>query len=117
MLRANLNFPALRTVYFADVQSHILYTKVIWGGSLHMQQIFIAQKRCIRAMAGKRYWRGLDAPDSCKPLFKEFKKLTVFSLYILESAKFVKKYPEPPAFMSHETQHTMKMTFLLLTSC
>jgi hypothetical protein len=94
MLRANLNFPALRTVYFADVQSHILYTIVIWGGSPHMQQIFLAQKRCIRAMAGKRYWRGPDALDSCKPLFKEFKILTVFSLYILESAKFVKKYPE-----------------------
>jgi hypothetical protein len=45
-------------------------------------------------MAGKRYWRGPDALDSCKPLFKEFKILTVFSMFILESAKFVKKYPE-----------------------
>jgi Reverse transcriptase (RNA-dependent DNA polymerase) len=94
MLRANLNFPAIRTVYFADVQSHILYTIVIWGGSPHMQQIFTAQKRCIRAMAGKRYWRAPEALESCKPLFKEFKILTVYSLYILESAKFVKKYPE-----------------------
>jgi hypothetical protein len=58
-----------------------------------MQQIFIAQKRCIRAMAGKRYWRAPEALESCKPLFKEFKMLTVYSLF-LESAKFVKKYPE-----------------------
>jgi hypothetical protein len=59
-----------------------------------MQNIFIAQKRCIRAMAGKRYWRAPEALESCKPLFKEFKILTVYSLYILECAKFVKKYPE-----------------------
>jgi hypothetical protein len=59
-----------------------------------MQQIFTAQKRCFRPMAGKRYWRGSVALDSCKPLFQEYKILTVYSLYILESAKFVKKYPE-----------------------
>jgi hypothetical protein len=45
-------------------------------------------------MAGKRYWRGPAALDSCKPLFIEYKILTVYSLYILESAKFVKKHPE-----------------------
>jgi hypothetical protein len=94
MLRANLTLPALKQVYFANVQSQILYTIVIWGGSTHMQQIFTAQKRCVRAMAGKRYWRGPAALDSCKPLFQEFNILTVYSLYILESAKFVKKYPE-----------------------
>jgi hypothetical protein len=94
MLRANLTLDALKKVYFADVQSHILYTIIIWGGSPHMKEIFIAQKKCIRAMAGKKYWRGLEALDSCKPLFEEYKILTVYSLYILESAKFVKKYPD-----------------------
>jgi hypothetical protein len=58
-----------------------------------MQPIFTAQKRCVRAMAGKRYWRGPAALDSCKPLFREYNILTVYSLYILECAKFVKKYP------------------------
>ena len=79
-----------RNVYFADVQSHILYTIVIWGGSPHLEQVFVAQKRCIRAMAGKKYWRGPAALDSCKPLSLEYKILTVYSLYILEAAKFVK---------------------------
>jgi hypothetical protein len=63
MLHANLNFPAIRTVYFADVQSHILYTIVIWGGSPHMQQIFIVQKRCVRAMA-----KVTDTGGPLKPL-------------------------------------------------
>jgi hypothetical protein len=80
-----------------------------------MQQIFTAQKRCIRAMAGKRYWRGPgpNALDSCKPLFQEYKILTVYSLYILESAKFVKKYPEKftknldhPDTCTHVTRNT-----------
>jgi Reverse transcriptase (RNA-dependent DNA polymerase) len=94
LLRANVSLKSIRNVYFADVQSHILYTIVIWGGSPHLEQVFVAQKRCIRAMAGKKYWRGPAALDSCKPLFQEHKILTVYSLYILEAAKFVKKYPE-----------------------
>lgn len=39
------SFPALQSFYFADVQGHSLYTIVIWGGSLHMKQIFNAQRR------------------------------------------------------------------------
>jgi exonuclease III len=93
MLRASLTLPSILKVYFADVQSHVLYTIVIWGGSPHLDKVFIAQKRCVRAMAGKRYWRGPAALDSCKPLFRDYNILTVYSLYILEKAKFVKKIP------------------------
>ena len=125
MLRASITFPAIRNVYFADVQSHILYTIVIWGGSPHMQQIFTAQKRCVRAMAGKRYWRGPAALDSCKPLFREFSILTVYSLYVLEAAKFVKKYPEKfsqnkdhPNISVRVTRNiTFKETDLFVKSC
>jgi hypothetical protein len=45
--RATVTLPSLLKVYFADVQSHILYTNVIWGGSPLMQQVFTAQKRCV----------------------------------------------------------------------
>lgn len=94
MLRANLSKDSLLKVYDAHVKSHILYTIVIWGGSPHLSQVFIAQKRCLRAMVGKRYWRGPDPLETCKTIFEENKILTVYSLYILESAKFVKKHPE-----------------------
>jgi hypothetical protein len=63
MLRVNLNFPAIRTVCFADVQSHILYTKVKWGCSPHMQQIFINQKRCISEL-----WQERGTGGHLKPL-------------------------------------------------
>jgi hypothetical protein len=45
-------------------------------------------------MAGHRYWKGLTPVESCRPLFKEYDILPVFSLYVLECSKFVRKNPE-----------------------
>ena len=45
-------------------------------------------------MAGLRYWRSNSALDSCKPLFKKYEILTVYSLYILECMKFLVKHPQ-----------------------
>ena len=59
-----------------------------------MDIVFVAQKRVLRAMAGTRYWRSNRALDSCKPLFIKYEILTVYSLYILECMKFLKKYPQ-----------------------
>jgi hypothetical protein len=70
---------------------------MIWNKFLQPKKL-----RYSRAMAGKRYRRGPAAFDSCKPLFREFKILTVCCLYILESAKFVRKYPEK---LSENTDH------------
>jgi hypothetical protein len=94
MLKDNVSDSILRTVYFSYVQSQILYSIVIWGGSPHITQVILAQKRVIRAMAGTRFYWNPDKDVSCKPLFKKFKILPAFSLYVLECAKFVHKYPE-----------------------
>jgi hypothetical protein len=45
-------------------------------------------------MAGLRYWKWKTALESCRPLFGEFDILPVFSLYVLECAKFARKNPE-----------------------
>jgi hypothetical protein len=82
MLRANLTRDSLVTVYNAHVKSHILYTIVIWGGSPHLDQVFIAQKRCFRAMVGKRYWRGPKALDTCNPIFEKKIKYLLCIHYI-----------------------------------
>jgi len=94
MLQDKVTESMLKQVYYAYAQSHILYSVVIWGGSNHMNEVFIAQKRVIRAMAGKRYWRSNCALDSCRPLFKRFGIMTVYSLYILEYLKYLKKNPQ-----------------------
>jgi Reverse transcriptase (RNA-dependent DNA polymerase) len=94
MLNEKVSESALKQVYYSYAQSHVLYSIIIWGGSTHMSDVFTAQKRVIRAMAGKRYWRSNCALESCKPLFKKYEILTVYSLYILECLKFLKKFPQ-----------------------
>jgi hypothetical protein len=97
MLKDKISEAVLRQVYFAYIQSHILYSIVIWGGSPHIQQVSVAQKRVIRAMAGVWFSKSPLQSEyyvSCRPLFKKFEILPVYSLYIFECAKFVKKYPE-----------------------
>jgi exonuclease III len=94
MLREKVTENILKQVYFAYAQSHILYSIVIWGASPHVEGVFIAQKRVVRAMAGLRYTRSNCALESCRPLFKRYGIMTVYSLYILECMKFLKKNPE-----------------------
>jgi hypothetical protein len=85
---------ALKLVYYAYAQSQILYSIIIWGASPHMSKVFIAQKRVVRSMAGLRYWRSNSELDSCRPLFKKYEILTVYSLYILECMKHLIKHPD-----------------------
>jgi Reverse transcriptase (RNA-dependent DNA polymerase)/Endonuclease-reverse transcriptase len=94
ILRDTVSEDSLKLVYYAYAQSQIMYSIVIWGASPHMQKVFVAQKRVVRALAGLRYWRSNCALDSCRPLFKKYGILTVYSLYILECMKFFAKYPE-----------------------
>jgi hypothetical protein len=93
-MRQRVSPSILRQTYFAYVQSQILYSLVIWGGSPHLKEVAVAQKRVIRAMAGLRYWKWKTALESCRPLFGKFDILPVFSLYVLECAKFARKNPE-----------------------
>jgi exonuclease III len=92
-LRRRISASLLRQVYFSYVQSHILYSIVIWGGSPHLERVSVAQKRVIRAMAGVRFRWSPDQTDSCKPLFLQFNILPVFCIYIVECVKFVKNNP------------------------
>jgi hypothetical protein len=59
-----------------------------------LEKVFVAQKRVVRAMAGVQYWRSNCALDSCLPLFRKYEILTVYSVYILECMKYLKKHPE-----------------------
>jgi hypothetical protein len=93
-LRRRISASLLRQVYFSYVQSHILYSIVIWGGSPHLERVSVAQKRVIRAMAGVRFRWNPDQTDSCKPLFLQFNILPVFCIYIVECVKFVKNNPQ-----------------------
>jgi len=104
MLNKKVSESALKQVYYSYAQSHVLYSIIIWGASTHMSEVFVAQKRVVRAMAGKRYWRSNRALESCKPLFRKYGILTVYSLYILECLKYLKKFPQNFKKYSEMTQ-------------
>lgn len=73
-------------VYYAYVCSTLRYGIVLWGNSSDVPKVFIAQKRCIRAIFG------LKPLDSCRPVFRQHRILTLPCLYILEACTFVKKH-------------------------
>lgn len=83
------NICDLRTAliaYHGYVCSTLRYGIVIWGNSVDMDRAFVLQKKCVRAMYGA------GPLDSCKPIFKELRILSLPSLYIFEMCNFVKKH-------------------------
>ncbi|KAF9799130.1 hypothetical protein SFRURICE_006390 [Spodoptera frugiperda] len=65
--------------------SRLRYAIIFWGNDTNWERVFKCQKKCIRAMCG------LKQTDSCKEYFKKLGLLTVPSIYILESALFIKQ--------------------------
>lgn len=71
-------------VYHAYVCSIIRYGIVVWGNSTEISRVFVAQKKCIRAIFN------MEWSDSCKSVFKTQNFLTVPCIYIYEIAKFLR---------------------------
>lgn len=87
--RCELGLSVARTVYFALCESHLRYGIPFWGAACQklLNVIFILQKKAVRAIvnAGRR--------DSCRPHFISQRILTLTSLFILETASLIFKYP------------------------
>lgn len=79
---------ALLTAYHGLVDSILRYGVIFWGNSVYRDAIFIAQKRCVRAICG------INMRESCVPYFKSLNILTFPALYIFEVANFVKSNPQ-----------------------
>jgi hypothetical protein len=71
--------------YYALFHSILSYGLVIWGNCPYFTEIFILQKKAVRAI------KGVNHNTSCKPYFKELGIMTLPSLYIYETVKYVKK--------------------------
>lgn len=76
----------LRTVYFANIHSHISYGIEIYGGTskFNLNKILHLQKEAIRCILN------LNKNESCKNHFRELDFLTVYSLYIYKTILYVK---------------------------
>lgn len=93
-------------VYHAYICSIIRYGIVVWGNSSEIMRVFIAQKKCIRALFG------MEWSESCRAVFKSKNLLTVPSIYIYEVAKFVKYHNY--LFVTNDNTHKRSITNLPL---
>lgn len=82
-LRNKLTFDLLKLYYFAHVQSCLTYGVQCWGNAPRSDEVLILQKKILRTMTSKprRY--------SCRGLFREHNILTLPSLFILSSVRYV----------------------------
>lgn len=112
--------------YHAYVESILRYGLLMWGNSTEINKVFIAQKKCIRAICG------VPPLTTCRPLFPQLQLLTLTSLYIFEICLFVMQnkqlfkracdiYPRntrnPNRLVMLETPKTMLYRKSCLTMC
>lgn len=83
-LSKKVNQSAVLTSYHAYVTSTLRYGIIFWGNSTDRDLVFKGQKKCIRSVCG------LNPRESCKPYFIKLNILTFPSLYIFETAMYVK---------------------------
>lgn len=99
------NRKTLLACYYGYVYSRIKYNIIAWGSADQylINRVFLLQKRLVRIIFK------LKSTNSCKPLFKEHKILTVPCIIILECALFVHKnkqlFKKNCDFHSYDTRH------------
>lgn len=87
-LKRVTDFKTALAAYYAYAHSILSYGVILWGNSSEINKVFILQKKCIRIITN------IDQMDSCRPHFVKHKILTLTSIYILESCKFVREHPD-----------------------
>lgn len=86
-LKRVTDFKTALTAYYAYAYSRLSYAITIWGNSCDIEKVFILQKKCLRILTN------IKQTESCRPHFIKHQILTVTSIYILESCKFIRKHP------------------------
>lgn len=87
-LKKSTDIQTSKVAYYAFAHAWLTYGVTLWGNSTNVQEIFVLQKKCVRIIAN------IKQRDSCKYHFQNLRILTLPSLYILESCKFVRNHPE-----------------------
>jgi hypothetical protein len=73
------------TTYQAYIKSILRYGILLWGNSVEVDRVFVAQKKSIWTICGKR------RKESWRAIIAELNLLTLPSLYIYGAAVFVKQ--------------------------
>jgi hypothetical protein len=75
----------IRSIYYAYFQSRLQYGIIFWGSAKDSIMVFRIQKKVMRLIVG------VNKRTSCRSIFIQFKILTVPSLYILVTLRFIKQ--------------------------
>lgn len=96
-LKSIMDVGYLLNIYYSLAYSHIKYLILYWGQSKDINRVFVQQKRILRLIYS------YQPLESCRPLFKTNKILTVASILIYEASIFVKNNPDK--FSLHNSIH------------
>ena len=93
----------LRTLYFALIESHLVYGLTVWGGTFpsYLKSIKVIQKKCVRIICNKQY----NSPTA--ELFKELNILNFDKLYKLYLCKLMFR------FITDDLPNSLKTMFIL----
>lgn len=83
-LREFIDTATLKSYYYARYHSLLSYGIVAWGSCSATSRVLILQKRAIR------YMFGMGMRDSCRPLFRKHKIMTVVSVYVFQMSLSVR---------------------------
>lgn len=86
ILKSNTKLECALTAYYAYAYAWFRYGIIMWGHSTDASDLFIIQKKMLRIILN------LKQRVSCRPFFTNLNLLTLPSIYILETAMFVKKH-------------------------
>jgi hypothetical protein len=85
-LKDTISLQMILYIYYAHFQARLQYGIIFWGHDSDSIKIFRLQKKVIRLISG------IGRLVSCRSVFRDYKILTVPSLYILETLYFIKKH-------------------------
>lgn len=106
-LRLSVSNTMLTTAYYAFFHPHLLYGIRLWGNSSGASQVFICQKKAVRAIMGAKN------SVTCRQFFKDLKIMTLPSLYIYCNLIYVKENLENlntrASIHSHETRNKNRL--------
>lgn len=102
-LQQKVSLFGLRVYYFAHVQSILSYGIVFWGSAVTFKNLFVIQKRIIRALCR------ISSRTSCRKYFRQLGFLTLPALYIYHLVMFarlnLKLFPTGASVHNRVTRH------------
>jgi len=97
----------LRSAYFAFFQSILSYGIIFWGNGAHINDVLLLQKKVLRIISNAHHL------EHCRPIFINFKILTVVNLYIfnilLTSFKNLNSFTVRGDLHNHCTRNRSKL--------